>query len=77
MEVILLIIIVLQFALFVYLDFQNRAEREKLQLKLMSKDLADYVSSTEEYEDTPEEEPDPYVDVSEVSVEQILKAKER
>lgn len=77
MEVILLVIIVIQFVYKVYSDIQNRSERELLQLKLMSKDLDDYVSSTEETEDGPVEEPDPYIDMSDANVEQILRAKER
>jgi len=77
MELILLAIILLQFSYMVYLDLQNRAERELLQLKLMSKDLGDYLSGTEEVEDSPEPKDDPYVDMSEVSVDQLLKAKEK
>jgi len=77
MEIILFAIIILQLALMIYLDIQNRAERERLQLKLMSDSLSDYVSSTKEAEDSPKQEEDPYVDMSEVSVDDIVGAKEK
>ena len=73
---ILLAIIVLQFAFMVYSDVQNRKERERLQLKLMSKSLGEYVASTEEVEDSVQEK-DPYIDVDAMNVDQILKAKEK
>jgi hypothetical protein len=74
----LLGIIFLQFAYIVYSDFQNRKERESLELKVMSKSLDDYKSALE---DTPEEskkeEPDPYISMEEAGIEQVLKAKEK
>jgi len=76
MELILLAVILFQFILVIYMDSQNRAERERLQLKLMSKDLGDYVSSTEEAADSPKEEPDPYMNAYDVSVDRIVNAKE-
>ena len=78
MEILLFIVVVLQVALFVYSDYQNRAERERLQLKLMSKDLGDYVSAMESGdEDSEEEEEDPYIDMGEANVNQILNSRER
>lgn len=74
MELILLAVIFFQFVFMIYSDIQNRGERERLQLKLMSKDLGDYISSTEESEDSPAEEPDPYVDANEVSVDKIIRS---
>ena len=78
MNSILLVVIVLQFSYMVFSDIQNRKEREMLQLKLMSKDLSDYKSNTD---GTPEEsskqEENPYVSMDEVSIEQLLKTKEK
>jgi hypothetical protein len=78
MEILLFIVVVLQVALFVYSDYQNRAERERLQLKLMSRDLGDYVSATDGGdEDGAKDLPDPYIDVDDANVEQILHAREK
>ena len=78
MELLFFAVIVLQLALLVYMDFQNRSERERLQMKLMSKDLAEYKSLTEETpEDSESEEPDPYLTIEEAGIEKIVKAKEK
>lgn len=78
MEIFLIVVICLQFAYLVYSDFQNRAERERLQLKLMSKDLTEYKSATEDApKDSPKEEDDPYVTMEEAGIERLLKAKEK
>ena len=58
------------------MDAQNRSERELLQRKLMSKDLADYVVSTEEPKDSVKEGDSPYVDPFDIGVDQIINAKE-
>jgi hypothetical protein len=77
MDILLFIVIVLQTAFLVYSDIQNRKERERLQLKLMAKDLNEYVSATEEAETPTEEEEDPYIEPNEATFEQILNAKEK
>lgn len=76
MELLLLIIIVLQFSYMVYKDQLNAKEREKLQLKLLSKDVGEYVHAMEKpkEDETPKEE-NPYLPIEEASIEQILKAK--
>ena len=45
MDVMLLIIIVVQFAYVVFKDILNSKEREKLQLKLMSRSAQEYVDT--------------------------------
>ena len=77
MEIILLIVIVLQFFYMVYSDIQNRKEREAWALKVMSKNLDEYKSVGEGTpEDSPKQDPDPYLDASEVGIDRILEAKE-
>ena len=72
-----LIIIVLLIGYAVYKDVLFYKEREKLQMKLMSKDLTDYVvSSTPEPENAVQEE-NPYIPIEDATIEQILKAKDR
>lgn len=75
MELILLFIIVLQFAYMVYKDHLFSKEREKLQLKLMSKDVEEYSRAIDEPEEEPERvEPDVRLPIEEATVEQILRA---
>ena len=78
MEIFLIVVIAFQFAYLVFSDFQNRAERERLHLKLMSKDLTDYKSAVEkEPEKSAVEEEDPYVTMEEAGVEKVLRAEEK
>lgn len=79
MEFILLIIILIQFGYIIYKDILFRDEREKLQLKLMSKDLTEYTSVVEEPKKpkAPVKKPDEYIDIEDVSVDRIIKAKEK
>jgi len=79
MELILLAVITLQFGYIVYKDILFSNEREKLQLKLMSKDLTEYTSIVEEPKKPkePERRPDEYIDIEDVSVDRIVKAKEK
>lgn len=80
MDLALLFIIVLQFIYMVYKDVAFSKEREKLQLKAMSKDVAEYVEAIQtlepDVETKKEEEEDIYVNVDDLSVETILKAKD-
>lgn len=77
MEIFYLVVIFLQFAYIVYSDIQNRGERERLSLKIMSKDATEYKDLTEKSgESSSEEEEDPYVTMEEAGIEKILKAEE-
>lgn len=71
-----LVIIILLILYSVYKDIINRAERRELQLMLMSKDATEFANLNEVVEDTPQEE-NPYIDVSEATIEQIVKAKDK
>lgn len=76
MEIILLFIIALQFGYTVYKDHLFSKEREKLQLKLMSKNVEEYSRAVSKPKKEPKPvEPDLRVPIEEVSAEQILKAK--
>jgi hypothetical protein len=75
MEIILLIIVVLQFAYILFKDMSFGDEREKMLLKLMSRDLTEYQLAVEpEAKDTPEPIVDERVPLEEVSAEELLKA---
>lgn len=76
MEYILLFIIILQFAYAVYKDVANQDERQDLQLKIMSKDIHDYLEALDEKEDYEEVE-SPYVPIEDVSADTILEAEDR
>lgn len=72
-----LVIIILLVGYAVVKDVLFFKEREKLQMKLMSKDLTEYKIATEpEPEDTPQEE-DPFIPIEDATIDQILKAKDR
>lgn len=76
MEYILLVVIFLEFAYIVYSDIQNRAEREELILKIMSKDLNEYIGLDEKIEDSPKEEEDPFISMEEAGVDKVVEAKD-
>lgn len=77
MNNLLFVVVVLQFIYIVYSDISNRKERESLELKVMSKDLGDYKSATEDTpKDSPKDEEDPYISLEEAGVERVVKAKE-
>lgn len=78
MDFILLSIIVMLFGYILYKDISFSKERASLQLKLMSKDVNEYVAAVNSLEDTDEseEEEEIYVPIEELSVEDILKAKD-
>ena len=70
----LLIVIGMQFAYMVYTDKQNRIERERTQLKVMSKDIAEYKDAISPPDkDTPEER-DAYSPVEDVDLELLSEA---
>lgn len=74
MVYLLAVVAIVEFAYIVYQDILNRKERDSLQKKLMSKDLAEYQKVTEKPEETPEPEPSPYVPIDEVDVDKLLEA---
>lgn len=77
MEIALILVIALQLVYLAYKDLLFSREREKLELKLMSRSSAEYISSItpESNTNTPVKE-DPFLDIYEASIEQILKTKD-
>lgn len=75
MEYLLVLIIILQTIAIVFLDAQNRRERKDLTLKIISKDMGEYISASVPEPESQGEVPDPYVDPSEVDPNVILKSK--
>lgn len=72
----LLVVITFQFGYILYTDRENRKEREKMQLKIMSKDVAEYKDAISPPDaDTPEQR-DEYLDVDEVDTDTLLKAED-
>ena len=71
-----LIIIVLLIGYAVVKDVLFYKEREKLQMKLMSKDLSEYASVTEPEADNAPQEENPYIAIEDATYEQILKSKD-
>lgn len=75
MEIVLIAFLVLETVYLIYSDYQNRKERKDLQLKLMSRNLTEYVSAVDVPKDvnTPEE-PETHIPLEEVSAEDLIKA---
>lgn len=79
MDLALLFIIVLQFAYIVYKDVSFSKERDKLSIKSLSRNVDEYVSavkSIEPVEEEPKKEEDIYISVEDLSVDEVLKAKD-
>ena len=75
MEV-LIVIVVIQFIYIIFKDITNARERERLQLKIISKDATEYKRVIDKEPEKGESFEDPFIPVEEASVEQILKANE-
>jgi hypothetical protein len=76
-EYILIGIIVLQFGYTIFKDILYKDQMEKLQLKFMSQDVHEYKAAIEK--DTPRPkpaQPDPYIDIEDVSLAELVKAKD-
>lgn len=72
----LLVVIGLQFVYIVYTDRENRKEREKMQLKIMAKDVVEYKEAISPPDpDTPEQR-DTYLELDEVDLEELAKAED-
>jgi hypothetical protein len=79
----------IQTLLVIYMDRQNRQERERLQLSLMSKTTDEYIAAVERsptqaplipntpQEDAPKEEEDEYMDIDDVPMEKLLNADDK
>jgi hypothetical protein len=69
-------VIVLLIAYIAFQDYSNRQEREKLELKLMSKDVTEYKVNTESTPTPMKDEPEIYMDTDDVSPNKLLNAKD-
>ena len=76
MEFILGIVSLVEFFYILYQDIINRRERERLQLKLMSKDVAEYKGAVDGPPENAKDERDPYVPVEDVPIEKLLGAED-
>lgn len=71
---ILIIVVLLQFAYIIYKDEVFKRERKDLQLKLMSKNVEEYVRAVEPPAKPVKQEPDPYIPIEDVEVNKLMKA---
>jgi len=74
MEIIVIVLLIIYAAVKDVLFYK---EREKLQLKLMSKDVKEYISSTEPPPKDTKQQEDPFIPIEEATIDQILKAEDR
>jgi hypothetical protein len=77
MEYLLFGINVLLILCLILQDYNNRKEREKLELKLMSKDITEYKANTEPLPKPIKDEPDEYLDIDDVPTSKLLTAKDK
>jgi len=77
MEYLLFGVIVLLIVYITFQDYNNRKERESLELKLMSKDITEYKVNTEPMLEPKPEEPEEYLDTDDVPVSKLLTAKDQ
>lgn len=76
MELILAFIIVLQFGYMIFKDVKVGQEREKMLLKIMSKDVYEYKDFVETIADESTKEEVPVrIPIEDATVEQILRAE--
>jgi hypothetical protein len=74
MDVMSLIIIILLLGFIFYKEHEGGKERKDLQLKLMSKDVAEYISAVEKDDESPESVEDPYIPAEDLTADQIHRA---
>lgn len=79
MEYFLFTIIILQLAYAVHKDILFSKEREKLQVMIKSNDVGEYKHAVEEpiKPKEPVKEPDEYMNIEDVPIDRIIKAKEK
>lgn len=77
MIILLSAIAVLEFFYIIYQDIVNRRERDKLHLKIMSRDTTEYKKATEKPAKSSEPKEDPYVPLDDVPVEKLMRAEDK
>jgi len=81
-ETILLGIILLEFAYIIYKDYLNYREKERLQLKLISRNATEYQDVSKEIDKKPkksdnkDKKQDEYIDIHELPTEKLMKAED-
>lgn len=77
MEYLLAVVAITELLYILYQDIANRKERDKLQMKLMSKDVDEYKRAVEKPPESEPEEESPYVPLDEVNVDKLLSADDK
>jgi len=72
----IIVVAIVEFAYIVYQDLLNRKEREKLQMKLMSKNIQEYKEATEPKPKPAKSEESPYKPIDEVDTEKLMNAED-
>ena len=73
----IIVVTIVEFVYIVYQDFLNRREREKLQMKLMSKDVNEYKEATEPKPKPAKSVESPYKSMEEVDTEKLMNADDK
>lgn len=76
MDYALLIVIFLLIGYIVFKEWITYREREKTQLKLMSKSVGEYQKVIEDIPESSDPEPVTHIPIEDLSVDEILKAKD-
>ena len=76
MEIALVLIIILLIAYSVFKDYLFYREREKLELKIMSRSVEDYIASIAPEAKNGVEEDEPYISVDDATPEQVMSSKD-
>ncbi len=76
MDYLFLIVVILQFIFIVYQHWSYQKEREKLQLKLMSRNVEEYKEATEPPAKPMKEKENPYKSLEDVPIEKQLEAED-
>ena len=70
----IIVVAIVEFVYIVYQDFTNRKEREKLQIKLMSKDITEYKEAIEPKPKPTKSEESPYKPMEEINTDKLMSA---
>ena len=85
MEYIFIVIYIIQAAIFIYVDYHNRKERERLQLQIMSKSTEEFITAQAQVkaiherpskESPKKTEEDEMIELEDASEEDLLNAKD-
>ncbi len=77
MEILLIFLVMAEFFYIIYQDHANRQEREKLQLKFLSKNSDEYKRAVEPPPKEAESVPENYKPVEEVPFNKLIEAEDK